>query len=131
MSSKVVIYQKTLDQITAAERKRLNYLTLKGGSMMREEVLQRKYRLKAIQLFIAVVDETIVGWSAVVKEKVYTYVMKAFRRQGIGSELLTRASNWMVNNKKKKAVVLAWDDNSTEFFSICENRNIPVDVVLW
>lgn len=136
MDKKVlIIYQKCLNQLLQAERRRLNYLTLKGNadqeSMMRSDVLRRKKNLQQVQVFIALLDGVIVGWSATVSGKVYTYVMRSCRRLGIGSDLLAHASNWLWNTRKKKATVLAWDDGSAEFFSICESRQLPVNVVTW
>lgn len=118
---------KRLDRISPAERRRLNYLTLKnnGGnvSAMREDILQRQKLLHRIQLFLVTdADGTIVAWSSampVVRNYayIYTYVMQSHRRQGLGSKLIGRAMLWCARNSYKPKVI-SWDMRSNRFFSV-------------
>lgn len=116
---------RRLDRITPEERRRLNYLTLRGDgvnvSSMREDILRRKRALHRIQLFI-VLDAagTIVAWSSVLPWRkstayIYTYVMQMHRRQGLGTRLINRAIAWCAKQCYQPQVSY-WDTGSERFF---------------
>ena len=117
---------KRLDRITPAERRRLSYLTLRSDkyniSAMRKDVLQRQKALYRVQLFlIRDAKGIIVAWSSVLPYSegtayVYTYVMQAHRRQGLGTRLINRAMNWC-NKQGYRPRVISWDVRSSQFFS--------------
>ena len=120
---------KRLDRITAAERRRLNCLTLRGDgvnvSSMREDILRRETALHQIQLFLVKdTSGTIVAWSSVLPWRkrgaqkpayIYTYVMRAHRRQGLGTRLINRAMAWC-NKLQYQPWVTSWDTGSAQFF---------------
>jgi len=117
---------KSLDRITTQERRRLNYLTLRSDevniSAMREDILWRQRQLCRIQLFL-VKDSSgiIVAWCSVMPSRkhtayIYTYVMRAHRRCGLGTRLINRAILWckLLGRHPK---VISWDTRSVRFFS--------------
>lgn len=118
---------KRLDRVTPSERRRLNYLTLRSGggnvSAMREDILQRRKLLHRIQLFL-ITDGTgtIVAWSSALPSTrnyayIYTYVMQAHRRQGLGTRLINSAMLWCTKQGYKPKVI-SWDMCSNRFFSV-------------
>lgn len=127
---------KRLDRITPAERRRLNYLTLKTSkdyvSMMREDILQRQKMLHRIQLFLVKdMSGTIVAWSSVMPATrnyayIYTYVMQIHRRRGLGTRLINRAMIWC-NKQSYKPRVISWDTASNQFFSTVTSK-VKVDL---
>jgi len=116
---------KRLDRITDTERRRLNYLTLHGDgvnvSSMREDILHREKALHRIQLFLVRdASGTIVAWSSVLPWRnktayIYTYVMRAHRRQGLGTRLINRAIAWC-GKQQYQPRVSSWNSGSEQFF---------------
>jgi GNAT superfamily N-acetyltransferase len=90
--------------------------------MMREDILQREKKLDSIQLFLIRNKEgTIVAWCSVMPivrkyAYIYTYVMRAHRRQGLGTRLINRAMGWC-HKQNYKPKVISWDTQSNRFFS--------------
>jgi len=89
---------------------------------MREDILQRRKLLHRIQLFlIRDVKGTIVAWSSAMPSArnyayIYTYVMQAHRRQGLGTRLISSAMLWC-NKQSYMPKVTSWDTRSNQFFS--------------
>jgi len=114
------VSSKTLDKVTSAERAMLNRLTLRGDSLMRDDILHRKDFLEDINVFIARVDGKIVGWSCIFPNgykhcSIYTYVAYSHRRQGIGKRLLNKAVE-CAKRRRLDVSVYPWDNRSEKFF---------------
>jgi GNAT superfamily N-acetyltransferase len=90
--------------------------------MMREDILQREKKLASVQLFLIRNKEgIIVAWCSampIVRKYayIYTYVMRAHRRQGLGTRLINRAMGWCYKQNYKPKVI-SWDTQSSRFFS--------------
>ena len=134
------IVSKPLDEITKAERRRLNYLTLRSYSLMRDDVLHAKENLDQFQLFLACTNK-IIGWCVIFPGKlstdvyeendshyIYTYVQRLYRRKGIGKSLVTRASEW-AQKEGNISEVFAWNEMSESFFGVCQ-ENVPIEMVV-
>lgn len=122
---------KSLATLSKPERVRLNYLTLRSSkvdtreSMMRQDILHRQRGLDKIQLFLLRdAQGIIIAWSSVLPRPpkngiqrafVYTYVMRACRRQGLGTRLINRALQWC-QKQSFSPQVFAWDTRSDDFF---------------
>jgi len=138
--TKFYITSKPLNKLSKDERKRLNYLTLRPASLMRDDVLHRETDLEQFQIFLTRINTKIVGWAVIFPEHmstewpwikssslcIYTYVQYAHRRKGIGKQLLRRASLWS-KRKKKKVKVFAWDKRSDYFFESC--NKLPIKII--
>jgi len=136
----MLIISKSLDQITKKERRRLNYLTLRGSSLLRDDILKATKNLDKYQLFLTYIDDKIVGWSAAFPEilttewveydeayRIYTYVQTVHRRKGVGKQLIKRASKWACR-KVEMVRVFAWDSRSEKFYRSCIELPVQVDV---
>lgn len=132
------ILSKKLSNFNKLELEQLNRLTLKGNSLMREEILQstgetRKY----IRVFYVKVDKKIIAWSSIQLPKsrrthkyikVYTYVMKKYRQNGFGKRLITAANKFLEQNYYVPRV-FAWDTSSFKFFNRCRKIGLPLNVI--
>lgn len=135
----IEIVSKTLDTLSKEERRRLNYLTLKRNSLMRDDVMRAHEDLDQYQLFLAILDNTIIGWSALFpcdlsteccsfnKYYIYTYVQSCFRRKGVGMQLLDAASQW-AKDLEVECEVFAWNEDSENFFKYC--AAMPINLVI-
>jgi GNAT superfamily N-acetyltransferase len=129
-SSSTRVTVKRLDQVTPAERQVLRRLTLKRNSGMREDILNRAEHLDQVWVFLAKREGRIIGWASarprfgshlrnlgsVFRQcDVYTYVNRRFRRQGVGTRLLTKVKSFL-RSKRCAPVVYAWDEKSLLFY---------------
>ena len=127
------IISKSLALISKEERRRLNYLTLKGNSLMREDVLRAEDCYDEFQIFMAINEENkIIGWSVLFPEDLstdcydpssdkhclYTYVQTLYRRKGVGKLLVAAACDF-AKEKDFVAQVFPWDARSEGFFEEC------------
>jgi GNAT superfamily N-acetyltransferase len=140
MKPRCYIRSKPLSKLSKEERRYLNYLTLKGESYMRIDVLRQRENLEDYQIFIAKISNSIVGWAVIFPEKyaldrstkskaycLYAYVKYRNRRQKVGSKLLRHALRWSAR-RRIKVNVFPWDTRSDNFYdkndvgkySICE-----------
>lgn len=117
---------KSLDKLTKVERIRLNSLTLRsipndgfGPSLMRVKVLHRKNNLDKVQIFTISDNEKIIAWCSVFlnygKYNIYVYVMRSYRRKGIGSSLVNSAIKW-ATERNIQYRVFPWDRKSRGFY---------------
>ena len=93
------ILSKSLEAITKEERRRLNYLTLKGNSLMREDVLRAEDCHEEFQLFMAInEEEKIIGWSVLFPEDLSTDCYDpSSDKQGCRSRAFSLSSIWFEN----------------------------------
>lgn len=108
--------------------------------MMKEDVINRPRGREAVRLFIARVDGIIVGWTSVILPHprvcipvkpdarvvpLYTYVKYAYRRQGIGRGLLSRASKF-ARSLNYSPTVYGWNRASMKFFEDSQDTGIHI-----
>ena len=133
MASRCYFQTKPFLKLTPEERRYLGYLTLKGESYMRIDVLQKKppkfeNQLSEYQVFLVKEGTSIVGWSVIFPEKyaidrpssskdycLYIYIKWSHRRKKLGSKLLRYALRWAAR-KKYKVNAFPWDKRSDEFY---------------
>lgn len=134
----LTITDNYLSNLSKEEVRRLYYLTLRSRSMMKDYVLKRKKHGESIRVFLANLDNKIIGWSCAILphpnfcipvkpnaklSTIYVYIQYKYRKKGIGEKLILAASNFIVE-KGLKPVVYGWNRNSLDFFTICQ-ENIP------
>jgi len=139
-----------LDAATPEMRQQLARLTFRGESMMRSDILDRRHCRHRIQLVLAYDTAKadglgIVAWSSIwypcnhdaglhipgcTAAPVYTYVSRAYRRRGIGKQLLSRAAVLVSrHNEVFKPTVFYHDDQSTAFFKDASNDVATLELV--
>lgn len=142
------LYSKKLSSVTKEESVKLSKLTIKQDSMMRSDILRAKTNRDSIKIFLIKDQGEIVAWSSVLPSdtyyyklrakqkgpkpvrfaKIYTFVKRSYRSQGLGKRLINSASKWARENKFTPKV-FAWNHNSFKFFKSCANQGLKLNVV--
>lgn len=118
--------------LTADQREYLyDNLTLKGNrSVMKQILAQEAGDPDRIVVSIAYNGNWPVGWclaevfgkSPSANAHVMTFVKEKYRRLGIGTELVRRASRFA---RRKKVRCFMWDKNSTAFYVALGANKVP------
>lgn len=121
-NKKSISYHFSLpDDQTEKTLRRLRSLTLRTGAMKSQLDNCLNYNDKGVILTAEHKEHGIIGWALIFEDTfqkipIYFYVHSAFRRKGIGTNLLTLGKKIIRKKLKGKEEIYPHDTRSTRFF---------------